>query len=78
MHWAAKGNAVDVMKYLLRKGGNPRALDDNGSSPLHLACYEGHVEVTLVLIDATDMKTLHIRDYDVGYIDTIHCELLPK
>ncbi|TMW63032.1 hypothetical protein Poli38472_005650 [Pythium oligandrum] len=66
LHWAAKGGDKAVVEYLLHAGVNPRSLDENGSLPLHLACWGGHVDVTLALLRVTDTKDLYVRDYDAA------------
>ncbi|ETP15900.1 hypothetical protein F441_09441 [Phytophthora nicotianae CJ01A1] len=64
LHWAAKGGSVPVVSYLLAAGASPRCLDDNGSLPLHLSCWAGHVDASILLLRASDVKDLYVQDYD--------------
>ncbi|KAL3668960.1 hypothetical protein V7S43_006248 [Phytophthora oleae] len=64
LHWAAKGGSVHVINYLLSAGASPRCLDENGSLPLHLSCWAGHVDASIVLLRASDVKDLYVQDYD--------------
>ncbi|KAE9020029.1 hypothetical protein PR003_g3043 [Phytophthora rubi] len=66
LHWAAKGGSVPVINYLLAAGASPRSLDENGSLPLHLACWAGHVDASIVLLRASDVKDLYVQDYDAA------------
>ena len=51
MHWAARNGCGGVLAYLLRLGG-PGPLARDGTTPLHLACYGGHVAAVRCLLDA--------------------------
>ncbi|KAH7484274.1 Poly [ADP-ribose] polymerase tankyrase-2 [Phytophthora ramorum] len=64
LHWAAKGGSIPVVDYLLAAGASPRSLDENGSLPLHLSCWAGHVDASIVLLRASDVKDLYVQDYD--------------
>ncbi|KAJ8564271.1 hypothetical protein ON010_g7072 [Phytophthora cinnamomi] len=70
---AAKGGSVPVVNYLLAAGASPRCLDENGSLPLHLSCWAGHVDASIVLLRSSDVKDLYVQDYD--YQDSLW---LPK
>ena len=37
-------NPVPVVRFLLSQGANANARDENGFTPLHMACSRGHVE----------------------------------
>ncbi|KAG3120206.1 hypothetical protein PI124_g361 [Phytophthora idaei] len=64
LHWAAKGGSVPVINYLLAASASPRCLDENGSLPLHLSCWAGHVDASILLLRASDVKDLYVQDYD--------------
>lgn len=53
-----------MINYLLGAGASPRCLDENGSLPLHLSCWAGHVNASIVLLRASDVKDLYVQDYD--------------
>jgi ankyrin repeat protein len=44
---AAQGN-VDVVQQLLDRGLDEMHRDNAGWSPLHMAAYEGHLEVSII------------------------------
>ncbi|DBA00827.1 TPA: hypothetical protein N0F65_008470 [Lagenidium giganteum] len=66
LHWAAKGGHVDVIEFLIEAGADARALDENGSLPLHITCWAGHIDATIALLKATNTMDLYIRDYDAA------------
>ena len=49
---AKKGDAATVRKLLGRDKSLLRARDKDGSTPLHCAAWNGHVEVATILLDA--------------------------
>lgn len=52
LHWAADFNQVEVIQYLLGKGGNVNAKDNYGITPLLAAVYENHPNAVKVLVGA--------------------------
>ncbi|EQC41363.1 hypothetical protein SDRG_01336 [Saprolegnia diclina VS20] len=66
LHWAAKGGSREAVAFLLAHGASVYTKDDNGSIPLHLACYAGHAQVAIALLQAGDLKDLLIADYDAN------------
>ena len=50
LHYAAMKNKLDVVHQLLLSGANINAVDEEGSTPLALACAAGHVRVTQRLL----------------------------
>ncbi|KDO34905.1 hypothetical protein SPRG_00965 [Saprolegnia parasitica CBS 223.65] len=66
LHWAAKGGSTDAVALLLAHGASVYSKDDNGSIPLHLACYAGHAQAAILLLQAGDLKDLLIADYDAN------------
>ncbi|ETV85304.1 hypothetical protein, variant 4 [Aphanomyces astaci] len=56
--WAAKGGATTTIEYLVECGADVHKRDDNGSMPLHLACWAGHTEAAMALLRAGDLKDL--------------------
>ncbi|KAH9129641.1 hypothetical protein LEN26_006630 [Aphanomyces euteiches] len=66
LHWAAKGGAVEAIEFLLECGADVYKKDDNGSIPLHLACWAGHTQAAMALLRAGDLKDLLIADYDAN------------
>jgi ankyrin repeat protein len=52
LHWSANSRNVDCVKYCLKMGANVNARTNSGSTPLHRASWDGHVNVVCVLLDA--------------------------
>ncbi|KAM0872590.1 hypothetical protein ACQ4PT_038612 [Festuca glaucescens] len=50
MSYAAKEGNVQVMRYLLDRGGDPAMPDERGSTPLHSAALGGHCEAVRLLL----------------------------
>lgn len=38
LHWACQEGSMDVLNYLLGKNANPNIVDDDGATPLYIAC----------------------------------------
>ncbi|OQS02028.1 serine/threonine-protein phosphatase 6 regulatory ankyrin repeat subunit B-like [Thraustotheca clavata] len=51
LHYAAKYNKIDLAKYLVSKGSDINASDDQQYSPLHFAVANGHLDIVKFLID---------------------------
>ncbi|ETW03360.1 hypothetical protein, variant 4 [Aphanomyces invadans] len=66
LHWAAKGGAAQAIEFLVGCGADVYKRDDNGSIPLHLACWAGHTDAAMALLRAGDLKDLLITDYDAN------------
>ena len=52
LHWAARGNQVDITDLLLRAGADANAANRYGMTPLWLACTNGSPEIVALLLDA--------------------------
>ena len=52
LHWAARGNRVDITDLLLRAGADANAANRYGMTPLSLACTNGSPESVALLLDA--------------------------
>ena len=52
LHWAARGNQVDITDLLLRAGADANAANRYGMTPLSLACTNGSPESVALLLDA--------------------------
>lgn len=50
LHYAIRGNCIDVCKALIKLGANIDAKDINGGTPLHFASQLGHYEIAKLLI----------------------------
>ncbi|XP_047050536.1 ankyrin repeat, PH and SEC7 domain containing protein secG-like [Lolium rigidum] len=50
MSYAAREGNVQVMRYLLDRGGDPAMPDERGSTPLHRAAVHGHCEAVRLLL----------------------------
>jgi hypothetical protein len=51
LHWAASFGSAKVATVLLLHGCNPNIVNEDGQSPLHLACKGKHEEVIRLLLD---------------------------
>ena len=52
LHCAARGNQVEVMRYLIESGIAPDSRDDKGNTVLHVAVREGSVDAVHVLLNS--------------------------
>ena len=52
LHFAARGNQVEVMRYLTESGIAPDSRDDDGNTALHVAVQEGSVGAVHVLLNS--------------------------
>ena len=63
LHQAARLNRVQCARILIQNGAIVDQEDGKGDNPIHLACWEGHVEVTkLFLSSGADIDALSGRD----------------
>ena len=86
MHMAAEGNQPSMMIYLISKEHqSPTSVDENGSTPLHWACYSGAEEAVNFLLnlgadinaqDKEKLTPLHLAV--IGDKDKIVLKLLQK
>ena len=53
---ASQGNFVDIVKALIGKGADVNKQNQNGTSPLMIACYFGHLETIATLLDSKDIN----------------------
>jgi ankyrin repeat protein len=51
LHYAARYNWINTIKYLCDKGANPDILDSFGWTPLLIAAYFGHTSIVKYLLD---------------------------
>ena len=51
LHRAAGGGALDVVKYLIEKGADFRAISNDGATPLSLATKEGHLDIVKYIME---------------------------
>ena len=51
LHYAIIKNRPDYVELLLEHGADLNALTNTNSSPLHCACFEGHKDLSLYLIE---------------------------
>ena len=82
LHANARGGNVETMLYLLELGLDPTLLSENGSTLLHLAAYDGRLEMVQLLcerfpnmIDITDVSGHSAGHYAAGSgsIDVFKC-----
>ena len=52
MHFAASNGQNAVIRYLLSKGANPMALDENSFEPIAIAGQRQHMDTVEILRDA--------------------------
>lgn len=65
LHFAAYSNHVEALRLLIDCGANIELLDSAGQGPLHIACYNGCLDVVKVLVEYDDGKCdLEIIDRD--------------
>lgn len=46
-----------VVQLLLKRGASRKATDENGDTPLHEACWKGHLDIALLLMDTKSIPT---------------------
>ena len=51
LHWAVRGDNLEVLRCLVDKGADLNALDNNGAAPLHTLARSGQTEAARLLID---------------------------
>ena len=56
LHYAAMKGQIDIVRYLIEKGGETECYDSLKNTPLHYAAYMNHLEITKFLTDV-------IKDY---------------
>ena len=52
LHWAARKGDPEILEYLIKKGADPNALDEDKATPLVNAVANGHRALVKMLIDA--------------------------
>ena len=62
---AAALDGVKVMNYLLEQGGDINSKTIYGCTPLHWSVYDGHIEMTIVLLERK--ADVNFQTYDKGY-----------
>jgi cytohesin len=62
LSYAARGGNKEVVAFLLSKGAQTSSGNENGATPLMLACCACHLEVAQILFDATEGQGLEERD----------------
>ncbi len=65
LHYACFGGQKAVVEYLIHKQTcNPRCTDDDGLTPFHLACQEGHLDIVLFFLELSmpEFNTLTTED----------------
>ena len=90
LHYACKYDSVDIVKYLVDCGCNQNTVNNNGDSPLHMAC-RSSLEVTKCLTkcdvnlkNADGYTPLHIasvskkNDIALYLIEEMNCDLKLK
>ena len=50
LHWMAKRNKFNMIKFAIKKGAVINAIDSVGRTPLHLACYFQNIESVMILL----------------------------
>ena len=77
MFYEKSTDHLGICKYLIEKMGNKNPADNNGWTPLHLAAFNGNVEITKQLIDYLDTDDLQPStksdlNYDEDKLTPIH------
>ena len=50
IHWASSAGHLDIIKYLIEKGSDPKSENVFGFTPLHFACQGGQLDVVKFLV----------------------------
>ena len=50
LHWMAKRNKYNMIKFAIKNGAIINAIDSVGRTPLHLACYFQNIESVMILL----------------------------
>jgi ankyrin repeat protein len=78
LHWAAYAynGHEECVKFCIEMGANVNARNENGWTPLHLASWQGNVNVVRVLLDAGAMVDVRENSGRTPLCDVIRSELV--
>lgn len=68
LHWAARFNRKDAVKYLVERGANINARNIMGMTPLHYAALRGHADMVELLIE----KKAQVNVFDCQGLTPLH------
>jgi ankyrin repeat protein len=71
LHDSARGGHKEIVSFLLSKGAEATARDEDDTTPFMCACANGHLEVVQMLFKATEGQGLEDRDNN-GFT-ALHC-----
>jgi ankyrin repeat protein len=81
LHLAAKGGSMEAVQYLIGKGADIEAKDQEGITPLHAAALQGHLEIVKYFIenkadigaqDQEGQTPLHFAASE-GHLEVVKC-----
>lgn len=70
IHWAARHGRKNVVLYLMERGVKPDVAAKDGTTPIHLAAYGGHLSVFQLLINHSDF------DHQNGILSDISVSMI--
>lgn len=62
LHWSAKANSVFTLNFLIQCGSNKNSQDNSGSTPLHYAVCNAHLEIVSILLN--EYCDINLKDKD--------------
>lgn len=76
IHEAIKEKSIDIVRYLLQNGADPKCYNKKRTTPLHLAAKQGSDEIALLLLDS--MNEIDVNPTDKHWLRPLHYAIKAK